>query len=247
MHLEKLLPKDNKDNKLEWVHKDSSTFLALVSNRGNKITGIKRWDQAFHIYETFHCGANPHRAREIRQYVDVIHTAANAYCWDYVYNYDVIFRHLMEFNPARSWAVTYNHMWNLSHKEPLTKNGYVKSNSFNGHSHGNGHNNQSHTQASTSFSSSNNKNNSNYNNKSGNAQRRRPIYCWSFNCGEPCKFGNSCKYIEHCNYCDSGSHGVIDCHKLKKKTSGNSRRNINQSNQQPLRPPPSASTGSSSN
>ena len=127
--LEKLLPKEGgqTDNRLEWVHREGSTFLAPVSQRENKINNVKKWDQAFRIYATFYCGAKPSRAREVWQYVDVIHTSANSYSWKNVYNYDVTFRHLMEFNPNRSWGKTYNHMWNLSLRDPISHSGYVQS------------------------------------------------------------------------------------------------------------------------
>ena len=52
--------------------------------------------------------------KEIWQYITVINTAASSYIWDNVYNYDITFQHLWLFNPSRSWAVTYNQMWNLS-------------------------------------------------------------------------------------------------------------------------------------
>ena len=110
--LEKLLPKDglHNDNRLEWVHQEGSTFLAPVSQRETKISNVRKWDQAFRVYATFYCGANPARAQEVWQYVDVIHTAAWSFSWENVYNYDVTFHYLMEFNPNRSWAVTHNHM-----------------------------------------------------------------------------------------------------------------------------------------
>ena len=121
--LEKLVPKDKRrrsdDNRLEWIHQDGGTFLAPVSDRANKITNFRRWEQAFRIYATIYCGANPNRSREIRQYVSVISTAASTFVWDNVYEYDVIFRHLMAFNPCRSWAVTYNQMWNICMRESL--------------------------------------------------------------------------------------------------------------------------------
>ena len=95
-----------------------------MSDREHKITGIHRWDQAFRVYATIYCGANPSRSQEIWQYVSVINTAAASYSWENVSSYDYTFRHLMEFNPKRSWATTYNQMWNLSMRDPLPKNGH---------------------------------------------------------------------------------------------------------------------------
>ena len=115
VELEKLLPKEklgggaNKsdENRLEWVQRDGGTYL-VPAQRDNKITSFRRWEQAFRAYATIYCGANPHRSKEIWQYISVINTAASSYVWDNVYNYDITFRHLMAFNPNRSWAVTYN-------------------------------------------------------------------------------------------------------------------------------------------
>ena len=125
VELEKLLPKDKlgksvEENRLEWVQRDRGTFL-VPAQRDNKISGFRRWEQAFRVHVTIYCGANPHTAKEIWQYITVINTAALAYSWDNVYNYDITFRHLMAFNPQRSWAVTYNQMWNLSMRDPLPK------------------------------------------------------------------------------------------------------------------------------
>ena len=147
--LEKLLPKHkgrySDDTKLEWVHREGGTFLVPASSeRDNKINGIRRWDQAFCVYATIYCGANPHRSQEIWQYVSVINHAATGYSWENVANYDFTFRHLMEFNPNRSWASTYNQMWNMSMRDPFPKSsngktsGYVQGNSYGTKSSGGG-------------------------------------------------------------------------------------------------------------
>ena len=123
MDLERLQPKDKGanfgvpgENRLEWVHKNGHTYLAPAADLSTKITGVRKWEQAFQVYTTIYCGANPGRSKEIWQYVSVINTAAAAYAWENVANYDFTFRHLMVFNPQRSWALTYNQMWNLSVK-----------------------------------------------------------------------------------------------------------------------------------
>ena len=83
--------------------KDGQTFLSPGSNdKSVKITSFRKWEQAFRMYATIYCGANPSRAREIWQYISVINTAPSSYVWDNVYNYDIIFRHLMAFNPQQS-------------------------------------------------------------------------------------------------------------------------------------------------
>ena len=210
--LEKLMPKDrssmysrySESSKLEWIQQDGSTFLAPVSSRDNKITNVKKWDQAFRIYATFYTDANPHRSREIWQYVDIIHTAATSFVWDNVYNYDVTFRHLMEFNPMRSWGTTYTQMWNLALKEPLMKNGFNRNS------------------GSANFGGSS----TSHNNESGNKKgsfKRKPDYCWAFNRGIKCKFGRNCRYIEKCSYCNATTHGANTCTKLDKKSPSNSK------------------------
>ena len=188
--LEKLILRDVKnDNRLEWVHCEGATFLAPVNQRDSKISGVKRWDQAFRIYATFYCSANPHRAKEIWQYVDVIHTAAAAYNWDNVYKYDVTFRHLMEFNPSCSWAVTYTHMWNLSLREPISKNWFNKHNAGSSGSAGVSHN--VNHQPGNNFQKGAN---SHSNSQSGG--KKCPRYCWHFNHSEPCKYSPKCHFIE---------------------------------------------------
>ena len=173
----------------------STTFLAPAKKQ-NRINSFRKWEQAFHIYATIYCSKNPQRSREIWQYISVINTAANSYVWDNVYNYDIIFRQLMQFNPNRSWATTYNQMWNLSMREPLNqaknfKPGNSYAQNFSGASGG-----------------------KNLNSSGGNC--RKSDYCWNFNKGLKCKFDPKCKFIERYSYCDSGTHGIISCPKLEK-------------------------------
>ena len=206
--LEKLLPKDKSKSKLsddtqmEWVHRDGNMYLVPASNQQNKINGIRRWDQAFRVYAMIFCRANPHRSREIWQYVSVINTAAASYAWDNVATYDYTFRHLMEFNPSRSWATTYNQMWNLSMKDPI---------SIGNFGHGK-------TSTATFQNSNYAKPNSNTQNSSiGGKKKGRPTYCWFFNRGEKCKYGSKCCFIECCSYFDATDHPVLSCPKLVKK------------------------------
>ena len=215
--LDKLLLKDrvtgvrkfSNDNRIEWVQHDGGTFL-VPAKRESRITSFRRWEQAFRMYATIYCGANPHRAKEIWQYISVINTAASAYVWENVYSYDVTFRQLMQFNPNRSWAVAYNQMWNLSIREPIQRNGGYKGNNFSS-----GSNFQGQGQAKGSAVAAH--------------QGKRPKYCWGFNKGIPCKFGKSCTYIERCSYCDSPAHSVNACPKLQKK--GNNQNNQSKNGQ----------------
>ena len=201
--LDRLLPKERfggsfernteSGNPMQWIQNEYGTYL-VPAKKTNKINGFKRWEQAFRVYATIYCGENPNRSREVWQYISVINTAANSYVWDNVYNYDIIFRQLMEFNPARSWAVTYTQMWNLSMKQSLSS---VSNNMNGGRTSGGG----------MIIPSQN-----------GRPGRKiKSDYCWSFNRGEPCKFGKNCKFKERCSYCDSPSHGIYTCFKLDKK------------------------------
>ena len=207
--LERLLP-NNKFRKplnpsgsvpLQWRFKDGETFLA-PAEKERKINNVRRWDQAFRTYATIYCKANRDRAGEIWQYIDCIHTAANVYVWDNVANYDYVFRQLMQFNPKRSWAITYNHMWNLTMTEPIPKN-------YN------------------QFSSFGNRETKGKKKEETNAAEYD--HCWSFNRGH-CKYGNKCRYDNRCSYCDSPKHGKINCPRLDKgKESTSKDSNANKS------------------
>ena len=202
VELDKLLPKDklfdgrqnfNNETKLAWVQSEGNTYLVLA-RKSTRINCFRRWEQAFRTYATIYCMVHPQRAREIWQYISVINTASMAYSWENVYNYDITFRQLMEFNPSRSWAVTYNQMWNLAMTNPINNSG--NNSQSRRASFGNG--------TSSNFS------------QSGSAFKKKVDYCWGFNKGVKCKFKNKCKFIEHCSYCDSPAHGVVNCEKLGK-------------------------------
>ena len=208
--LDKLLSKDQSTaatvgaadfgERLEWIRNDSGTFL-VPAKRQNRISNFRRWEQAFRIYATIYCGANPHRAKEIWQYITVINTAANSYIWENVYGYDIVFRQLMQFNPNRSWAITYNHMWNLLMRDPIPGKSAHNRN-------GNYSNNFQSTAKGAGF---------------GNPKKND--YCWNFNKGVKCRFGKNCKFIERCSYCNSSNHSVVSCPKLDKKEHSKGKRN----------------------
>ena len=115
----------------------------------------------------------------------------------------------MAFNPQRSWAVTYNQMWNLSMKDPLPKNNARPAY----------HHNSRGTVAPQ-------KGNSN----PMQVRRNKFDYCWNFNKGVPCKFGARCKFIGRYKYLDSPSHGVNACVKLQKKEGNGGRNSTPQGN-----------------
>ena len=210
--MDKLLPKERsgmvygkEEDVMEWVRRDGNMFLAPV-NRHSKITGIRKWEQAFRAYTTIYCAANPHRSKEIWQYIVVINTAVASYYWDSVYNYDITFRHLMAFNPNRSWAVTYNQMWNLSMKDPLPKN--------NNQQRGHGPQPHSSIQGQNFLGMTSSRQNFSPIGGNNNSRRNKSDYCWNFNKGLKCKFGKACRYVERCSYCDSPLHGMVSCPKL---------------------------------
>ena len=123
--LEKLLPKNRNlrtENKLDLVYHDGQSFFVLAQN-DSKIAGICKWEQAFCIYAAVYSQTNPTRSAEIWQYVHIINTAAGAYVWENVANYDYTFRQLRSTYPQRNWAKIYNQMWNMSMHEPITRFG----------------------------------------------------------------------------------------------------------------------------
>ena len=141
MDLEKLLPKSRKgkvfnENKMEFVYKDGCSYF-VPAQTDNKINRIRRWEQAFRVYATIYSQANPARAAEIWQYVHVMNTAAAAYSWDNVSNYDIMFRHLMYEYPQRSWAKIYQQMWCMSMKDPIQRNQFGQQNRNQSHNNGN--------------------------------------------------------------------------------------------------------------
>ena len=201
--LEKLIPQDkfkrpshlDESTRLGWWQKGGDTFLAPVEKH-RKITNVNKWDQAFRVYTTIYCQANPQRAGEILQYVDDIHTAAGCYIWDNVAYYDYTFRHLLEYNPQRSWALTYNQMWNLTMVEPLVKKGnYVGNGGF-----------------------------SNKSTEQGN--RPKYDHCWSFNrgyCkyGSNCRYDDCCSYCDSLKH----GRNTCPKYNGRKSSGGNSNAN----------------------
>ena len=97
--LERLLPKTrmqvmNEEQRMQFVNKDGASYW-IPAERETKIGGIRKWDQAFHIYAAIYCKANPSRSAEIWQYIHIINTAASSYAWENVAYYDFTFRQLM--------------------------------------------------------------------------------------------------------------------------------------------------------
>ena len=124
VELEKLIQKRTQyepaEKRMQLVNRDGSSYF-VPYEREVKIDSIRKWEQAFRVYSTIYCQANPTRAGEILQYVDVIHRAAAIFSWDNVAKYDYVFRQLMAEKPHRSWAKTYTQMWNITLNEPIKK------------------------------------------------------------------------------------------------------------------------------
>ena len=207
--LEKLLlkgkyggrPNAVNEHKLDLVYRDGQSFFIPSAASDIKITGICKWEQAFRIYAAIYSQHNPHRAAEIWQYVHIINTAASAYVWENVANYDYTFRQLMSTYPQHSWAKIYNQMWNILLRKPLTKNNYKSSNQFR----------QNSTQSSSAGASGGGGTGS----TSNANKKKKPDYCWTFNKGQ-CKDGAKCRFVNRCSYCDAAEHGIHACPKAKK-------------------------------
>ena len=127
MDLEKLLPKERGgvrtfDEKLEIFSKDGVAYFAPTQDRQvNRISGLRKWEQAYRIYAAVYSRTNLHRASEIWEYVHVINIAASSFSWDNVSFYDHTFRHLMSVKPNCSWSKTYVQGWNLAMTDPIFK------------------------------------------------------------------------------------------------------------------------------
>ena len=209
VELDRLLPKvrngragSQNEHKMDLIYKDGHSYF-VPAGSDNRITGIRKWEQAFRIYATVYSQANPLRAAEIWQYVHTINTAAGSYTWDNVSQYDVTFRHLMSQYPNRSWAKIYQQMWSLSMRDPIQRNNYQHRNAH-GNSFGNNSFSGGHGQGSSQHKPTQNTQN----------KPKKPNYCWTFNKGH-CKAGASCNFVDRCSYCDAADHGLNACQKAK--------------------------------
>ena len=206
MDLEQLLPKPKvyssgaNSNAAQLIFKDRHPYFMNPADRDRKITGVRRWEQAFRVYAAIYSNANPLRSAEIWQYVYIINKAASSFIWSNVSEYDYIFHQMMETNPKRNWGKTYSQIWNLCMTDPIQRQ------SMN-------HNNQQHH---GNFSGRTNMNTSVTNKK-----QHKSDYCWKFNKGK-CKFVADCQFVNKCSYCDSTAHGLVNCPKKNSAGQGNS-------------------------
>ena len=186
--LERLLPKKRtkEEGRLEWVNRDGLTYLA-PQDKEQKIKNVRRWDQAFRIYASIYCNANPSHAGEIWQYIHVINSAASTYVWENVSNYDVTFCQMMAERPGRSWNKIYTQYWQLALKEHINKN--------------------------PGFTSGGNS--SNAGNSQGSNKKQKTWHencCWVFNKHGKCN-RQSCNFDNRCSYCGAWSHSANVCKK----------------------------------
>ena len=232
--LEKLLPKDkylgntfaiDSDMKpLQLFSKGGQAFLAPSTNKDSKISGIKKWDQAFRVYAAIYTEANPSRSGEIWQYIHAIHTAAASYSWDSVIFYDITFRELMESKPWRSWGKTYSQGWNLALR---ANNGFGNSSNHHQSSHGN----QSNGSSVQGYQGQ----------KGGQGRDWRDDCCWRFNRRNRCgKTATECKWDHRCNYCGGWQHGYFNCRKRLGKRNNNQPGETTNNNSNNFRAPQSS-------
>ena len=182
VELDKLLPKALKHVKpyheqklLSAVNHDSQSYFVPLVDKEYRITGIRKWDQAFRIYASIFAEANPSRAVEIMQYLHTINDAASKWCWENVAQYDYIFRQKMSQKPYKSWAKTYTQLWTSTMVNPLAK-------------------------TPTTTHNSNSTQSSNTGKKAW-----REIACWRYNKGKctrgaECKFEHRCSYCGSGNH-----------------------------------------------
>ena len=199
VELERLLPKKRNsrggftdDGRLEWVTHDGMTYLTPVQDKDNQINGIRRWEQAFRIYASIYCAANPTRTGEIWQYIHTINSIASTYQWDNVQHYDTVFRQMMGDRPERNWSKTYVQLWQLALRDLIQRNGN-----------------------STHFSGKlmANQNKDRGQNQSQKKKDWRDNCCWRFNRTGKCDKSN-CPFDKRCSYCGMwSSHGSNTCRK----------------------------------
>ena len=194
--LEKLLPKSrnayingNNEPKTELIFKEGKPIFVPHVDRNRVVNGVRKWEQAFRIYAVIYSQANPTRSAEIWQYVFTINAAAALYAWNNIAEYDFAFRQMMAKNPRRSWSKIYTQMWIICLTETVHNRNFKQNYSTNGSYHGG-------KPAGGNQSISNN---------------GKPSYCWKYNKTGKCQFGNNCKLVNRCSYCDGVGHGLYNC------------------------------------
>ena len=201
--LERLLPKERSTSKLagedlnrqlyQLITQGTNNYLEPRVQKKGKISGIKKWDQAFRVYAAIYTDANPDRSSEIWQYIYVIHTAAAANPWENVYYYDINFRELMASKPWRSWGKTYMQGWNMA---------------FNNANH------QSQGCVNSHFNSGPSKG---VNSNNTSSKSWKDNCCWRFNKNRCNRNANDCNFDHRCTYCAGWNHSFYNCRKRQAK------------------------------
>ena len=99
------------EKRYELVFKDGLNYWREKEDRDAKITGYRKWEQAFRVYAHIFASANPHRSAEVWQYVDTIHSASTTFAWDNVMQYDFRFRKQIASMPQRCWGTVNTQLW----------------------------------------------------------------------------------------------------------------------------------------
>ena len=123
--MNKIYPRQNDykaslDNRMEIINKDGRTYFVPANENSKRVYNHQTWQKAFRVYATIYSRANPHRAAEILQYMDVIGNAASTFAWENVAAYDYIHRQLMHQKPNRTWSKIYLQGWSMTMKDHLT-------------------------------------------------------------------------------------------------------------------------------
>ena len=122
--MNKIYPKQNdfkssQDTRLEIINKDGRTYFVPAGDNTKRVYNFHTWQKAFRVYATLYSKANPLRAAEILQYMDVIGNAASSFVWENVAAYDYVHRQLMDEKPKRTWGKIYQQGWSMCMKEHL--------------------------------------------------------------------------------------------------------------------------------
>ena len=212
IELEKLLPKAlkhlkpyNEQRLVNTIGNDGQSYFVPAIDKEYRITGVRKWDQAFRVYASIFAEANPSRAVEIMQYLHTINDAATKWQWDNVAQYDFIFRQKMAQKPYKSWAKIFTQLWTTTMVNPLQKGNPSSNSSASG-----------------------------FQNTSGK-KNWREIACWRYNKRKCNKSAEQCKFEHRCSYCGGMNHIYPNCPKRKKSSAAesdgkDSRRVVSETN-----------------
>ena len=187
----KLLPKDriltDDDTKLELVIRDGKGFWTQTSESVT-IKNFARWEQAFLVYSNIYTRAYPYKARELIQYNHIIHSIAQTYVWQNVYDYDKEFRLHIARHLDHNWSAILQQAWSMKLRDRIGAR-------------------------ESQFTQPYLQNTPIVHNSTGNKNKSPYEYCKRFNRGK-CDLGSACKYEHKCLYCNKFGHGLVVCCKL---------------------------------